>query len=230
MIAIDQDLIREVLKLPEGFVDDGHLPLGETWSLGPCVDTRDSDDLLGQTNVAALLKDLAARPEFEGQWEIVHADHWACGWVSHLAFRAVDDRGEPTLIFRFLLAWNDRLDGCADEEDYSRRQYERALERIDWHRPAGCEGPEDMNARIFGWLWENTTMDTENNGHYFITEGEVREACLELGYLEVEHDQLRAAPKPTLPPATGTAEDGSSRAPEASEDQPPQADSREATP
>lgn len=47
--------VDEALKIPSDFGYSGKLPIGETWSLGPVIRTRDSD-LLEQSNADALIR------------------------------------------------------------------------------------------------------------------------------------------------------------------------------
>ena len=100
--------IKEALSRPSYFGYHGNLPLFETWSLGPVIRTRDSN-LLEESNANELEKLLEKDESLEDEWDIVGANHWAVGWVDHLAFRVVDENGEPTRIFRIVKGWFDFL-------------------------------------------------------------------------------------------------------------------------
>ncbi len=58
-VDITEKDIKDALAMPRDFGYSGHLPIGESWSLGPVVLTRDSD-LLEESNHAALIKHLEA--------------------------------------------------------------------------------------------------------------------------------------------------------------------------
>jgi hypothetical protein len=152
--------IRDALRMPDDFGYSGELPIGETWSLGPVIRTRDSN-LLDQSNADALEEALGNIPEFSSEYQIVHAGHWAVGWVDHLAFHAVDENREPTHIFKWILGWFDALSDypVANDDDYSRRQHELLIKDINdaGHRirdghPADETGWEEA---VREWLEEN---------------------------------------------------------------------------
>jgi len=141
--------IRDALRIPSDFGYSGDLPIGETWSIGPVIRTRDSQ-LRELSNANALEKALAKVQEFDDEYAIVSANHWAVGWVDHLAFRVIGDDGQPTEIFKWLLSWFDALSDypVADDDDYSEREYEAVMENI---RDAGHRIKEGGPVEEMGW-------------------------------------------------------------------------------
>lgn len=172
-IDVSPSEVRKALKIPSDFGYSGDLPIGETWSLGPALEHRDSD-LLAKSNSDALKKYLESDPSLADDWQIVTCRHWEVGWIEHLAFRAVEDDGEtPTRIFRVLLEWTSALLDypVADDSDYARREHEAALENIEseGYRFLKDDAPDDWAAKVFSWLWDNNQEELENsdgNGAY----------------------------------------------------------------
>lgn len=180
---IDSDLrepteeeIRKALTIPDDFGYSGELPIGETWSIGPVIRTRDSN-LLEQSNADAIEAALERIWEFRREYEIVHSGHWAVGWVDHLAFHAVDENREPTRIFKWILGWMDGFENypVADDEDYSKRQYKAVMDNI---KDAGYrmkEGspilvtgstPDEDSGwieAVYDWLRENGSHDARRS-------------------------------------------------------------------
>ena len=106
------------------------------------IRTRDSS-ILEESNAAMLEQALEESTHddddcllglfHEDDYELNSCNHWACGWVEYVSFRAVNDDGTPTEVFAFMMLWNDMLSNypCADEEDFSRREWEAAVEYVD---------------------------------------------------------------------------------------------------
>lgn len=155
--------IQEALRTPDDFGYSGDLPIGETWSLGPVIRTRDSN-LLDSSNANALEAALENIREFQDEYQIVHAGHWAVGWVDHLAFHAVDENREPTQIFKWILGWFDALGEypVANDEDYSRRQHEVLIKDIN---DAGHRIEEGGPTEETGWEESVREWLEENGSH-----------------------------------------------------------------
>lgn len=168
-VYIDPSEVEEALRLPDSFALDAEHPASrdpEHWALGPVIVTRDSG-LIDQSNrdalVAHLRKDYAA---LRKDWRVTTCSHWAVGWVEHLTFRAVNQDGTPSTIFKVLKHWFDALSDypVADDTDVSRREYEVAIERI------GDEGRQFLRddvkdgweQRVFSWLWDHDQRALDN--------------------------------------------------------------------
>src|SRR5262249_15574358 len=147
------------------------------------IRTRDSG-LVEQSNADALIRHLESDPTLAVDWDITTANHWAVGWVEHLSFRAIDERSVPTRVFRVLKDWFRRLDEypIADEDDFSRREYEATLDAIE---EAGGRlidssvAPIDWPGECYSWLADHRPGAIESrdgNGGYPSTEEMV--ACL----------------------------------------------------
>lgn len=169
---LSADDIRELLGEPDNFSAGADNPIAkdpEHWCLGPVIRTRDSG-LLEQSNAAALVKALESLPQFTGEWSLEAATHWGCGWVEHLAFRLLDENGQPTAVYEWLAEWYTRLQEdypVADDEDYSRREFEATLENIRYEgnystRLLDVELPEDWERAVYRWLWDNHPESVES--------------------------------------------------------------------
>ena len=85
--------IKKALEYPSDFGYYGNNPdLFKTWTLGPVIETRDSD-LLTVSNAKCLKASLEATFPGDDEWDIVGCSHWAVGWVDHLSFRIVENDG-----------------------------------------------------------------------------------------------------------------------------------------
>lgn len=115
--------IIDVLQRPSHFAYyGGNKEMFVTWSLGPIIRHRDSD-ILQQSNADALERMLRDDRSLDDDWSVERLSHFAVGWIERLSFRAIDEHGQPTRIFKLLLGWHDMLEEhpVADEDDYSMR-------------------------------------------------------------------------------------------------------------
>lgn len=194
--------IDKALQMPRDFGYSGELPIGETWALGPVYRTRDSS-LLDQSNADALEKSLNSIEAFSEEWEQTSANHWAVGWVDHLSFHAVDiidGVRMPTPIFGWLCVWFDALEGypVADDEDYSRRQFEAVFENIAQAGATlvrGNASEEDWVDRVYEWLREEapdvlSRVEEDPENHSF-DEAVIAQALAELNLLDREEAATR---------------------------------------
>ena len=189
--------VRELLQRPRDcFINSAHPAMEdpEHWCVGPVVLTRDSH-LLDQANYQSLVAELEEHPEWEEEWQLHSFSHWAVGWVEHLSFRVLTEEGKPTAMFQFVKKWFEALSEypSADDELYSKLEYEACLEAIEsegrrWIRDGVEEGwPET----VWRWLDKNDPGELENrdgNGAY--PDGDkVREALRALELHEPEDDE-----------------------------------------
>lgn len=153
---------------------------------------RDSG-LIEQSNAAAIEAELQRYLEAEVPDVLPeHHGHWACGWIDGFAIRVYRD-GQITEAFRTWCRLQEQLADypLLDEEDYSRREYEAALDSI---RQEGRglvvdEAPDDWPAEVFSWLWENDQSELENTddqGAYPSRES-IRAALIELELLDATY-------------------------------------------
>lgn len=129
---VSADEIKRALKCPSNFGFSGREEMFDTWALGPVIVTRDST-LLDQSNAHAIKALLNSDESLADDWEITQCSHWACGWVDHLSYRVVDDKGEPTRIARIVRGWFDYLKNeypIADESDYSQRECDATFDNV----------------------------------------------------------------------------------------------------
>lgn len=192
--------IKAALTYPSDFGYSGdneelYYPL-KTWTHGPVFRTRDSD-LLEESNADCLIASLKAAVEAgeinEDDFEVFGASHWAVGWVDHLAFRIVENDGvTPTKTAIWIKAWFDMLADypVADEEDFSSREYEYALQSISdtlrWNseRATLREDVDSVEAStaIRAYLCENGSGELPTENHSM--ESYVLDAARELGFIE----------------------------------------------
>lgn len=150
MTEITQELIKEVLKRPDSFAYAGDLDLFNTWTLTDIGQIRDSGPL-DISNFETIKSDLETR--FPDDVEVVHSSHWLVGWTDQLAVKVIDEDQNPTEAFKAYIEWIDRLSEypVADEEDYSRREYEDALDTLEWGYQISSDNVED----VYRWIFDN---------------------------------------------------------------------------
>lgn len=198
-VEITEKDIAAALGRPDSFAYFGDNPeMFETWAIGPTLRTRDST-LLEESNADALLEALAEAEKAgtiePDSYEVLSSSHWGCGWVEQVSFRAVGPEGKPTNVFRFLKAWSDSLSNypVADDEDYSRREYEATLENIESEGRGVLDDnpPEDWAEQVHRWLWENDQEALENSDDRggYPTEDQIRAAAKDLGFAEPDEDE-----------------------------------------
>jgi hypothetical protein len=125
--------IKRALQYPADFGYRGNNPdLFNTWTLGPIIESRDSE-IVTVSNAACLKASLAAAFPVDEEWNIVGCSHWAVGWVDHLSFRLVESDGvTPTPIALWIKCFFDMIEEypIADENDFSEREEVFARESI----------------------------------------------------------------------------------------------------
>ena len=143
---------------------------------------RDSG-LLDQSNAAAIEDTL--EPFTEGDEPDViaeHHHHWAVGWTDGFSIRVHRD-SQITEAFRAYHELAQRLDNypVLDEEDYSRRQYEAALDNFAdaaWRLKDQYDLPLGWESDVYDWFSEHDCAaieDTDDKGGY-PTEQQLRAA------------------------------------------------------
>jgi hypothetical protein len=198
LAEVSEDEIKKALEMPSDFGYSGDLPIGETWAIGPVIRSRDSN-IREQSNADVLERELKRIREFDDEWQIVSANHWAVGWVDHLAFHAVDDEGNPTRIFQWLTHWFGALEDypIADDDDFSRREYEEKLSqikdeafRIEDGEPIGPHGFEHL---VYSWLENNrdeisqqTRRFLEDPENYGVDKDDIKKALIDLDLFKYE--------------------------------------------
>ncbi len=195
-----EEQIREMLRLPSDFSPSSTHPVAEnpdTWTVGPSILTRDSD-LLEESNCAALKKALEKlaeeKPELSGMWSIQTHNHWGCGWVEQLCFQLIDERGALTPFYQWLYEWYAGLEdyAVADDEDYSRREYEATLSNIkdEGRRRIKDEAPEDWASQVYNWFRENDerAVESRDGRGGYPSEEQMKKALAALEWLEGDEE------------------------------------------
>lgn len=198
-VDIPKQTVTEALTLPDHFwlradnKEDYRQP-GATWSLGPVILTRDSSTI-EKSNAAVLEKDLERLTEMrvfkDEDWEIVRCDHWAVGWVEHVSFRAIDDEGLPSLVFRYLEAWFKSLREewpIADEEHYCNLRFEEFEETVKWEYSGlvSDDAPDDWAEQLAHELIE--VAEPGSREELWVEENVVIDALKMRGWLEEEEE------------------------------------------
>ncbi len=192
-VEVTDELIAEALQRPSDFGYHGdNAELFLTWSLGPVIEHRDSD-LLAKSNAEILKKELESAEEKgviePNSWAIESCNHSAVGWVDHLSFKVVDEKREPTNVFKFTVSWFEGLQEypVADDEHYSELQYNAAIDCISCNCPdvpAGFVLPEDWSSQIYRDLGDNEVYPDEDG---CVASEKIEEAFARLGWLGCSH-------------------------------------------
>ena len=103
--------------------------LWHTWF--PVTGQHRDSDVLSVSNFATISADMSTR--FVDDVETHSFSHFAVGWVEECFVRYLDDEGDITDAARAAEVWRDKLSDypVADEEDYSRREYEDLCETLE---------------------------------------------------------------------------------------------------
>lgn len=185
--------IADALAMPSDFGYRGdNEELFETWSLGPIIETRDSD-LLTRANRVALMRYLESDPSLADDYSIVGASHWACGWVDHLSFRVLDSEGKQTRIARVLAQWFDGLRDypVADESLWSEMEFEEFSRFFD----SAMDEAQDRLEVVFtdparAALFDRCFDDMREGGRDgFVTDDDIVDAARLLGFLPDEMEE-----------------------------------------
>ena len=191
-VEVSEKDIEDALNRPDSFAYYGdNEDMFKTWGItGPGMH-RDSD-CLQISNYETIKADLEKR--FPDDVEVICSSHWLVGWSDQIAVRVIDEDGEPTPCFEAVLEWNAALEDypVADEEDFSRREYEDFLETVENISPSfrnykGDEYevidnlPEDWASEIRSYLFEYHNISTSDE----ITDDMLSEAYVVKGYAEI---------------------------------------------
>lgn len=156
--------IRDALERPGSFglssSHEHYTDMFVTWALGPVIETRDSDTL-EKSNARALREYLAKDRTLAKDWCETECNHWAVGYVTHLSFRVVDRRGNPTRIARVLREWFDALADypVANESLYSEMETEACEEY--WRSCQGGEVRSDVVKVLESWTEHTEECDAD---------------------------------------------------------------------
>lgn len=190
-----EQAVKEAAQLTD-FSYRGDKDLGRTWAI-TFSKSRDSG-ILEQANYDAVKGDL--EKQFPMDVSDERFTHFAVGWVDHLLVRMLDKHGKVTKAGVAALEWADRLESypVADDEDYSRREFEATLENIKWEG-----GLDETTAQsVYDWFRENDQMALENvdeKGGYPSKE-KIDKALKALGLMELEEGEEKPPPVYVDPP------------------------------
>ena len=139
-----EQAVKETADTPD-FAYSGDTPIGETWAF-TFSQHRDSNNLQ-KSNFKVISEDLLER--FPDDVKIESFNHWAVGWIEQLEVRMLDEKGIVTAAGKASLDWNVKLsDYCvADEDDYSRMDYEDSLGHISF--TIGDDDAKEVFSRMF---------------------------------------------------------------------------------
>ncbi len=190
-----EQVIEESESIPDFFYT-GDLPLGKTWAMTFSM-SRDSE-LLEVSNFESIQEDLEKR--FRNDVTVERFSHWGVGWVDRIMVRMLEDNGNVTPAGIAVLEWRERLDDypVADEEDYSRREYEATIENIQ----SAASVTDDEAAHIYGWLGEHEEAELEmaDDRGAWPSDESLHRAKLALGLEEPEEEEEVPPPPPYYDP------------------------------
>lgn len=182
------DKAKTALEHPEYFAYYGDLHEADGWGRTGLGQHRDSDEL-ARSNWEVISKDLLER--FPDDFATESASHFLVGWVEELRVRVVkeeaaaeldgnfDDLEEEDLTdaFKACIEWAEKLEDypVADEEHYSRLEYEELIEYLsnevpgEWDRqrnddcmgeddPEYQKAPEDLVEKVQRKLFDNYSV------------------------------------------------------------------------
>ena len=135
---------EECLTRPDDFGWFGGDEMFVTWSFAGINWTKNSDDVLNESNFHVISKDLMER--FPDDFDIVGTNHWAVGSLDQLRVRVLKNEGEVvydnlTDAFKALMEWHEWLMDytIADESDFYDREYIAETKdlafRLQYHEP-----------------------------------------------------------------------------------------------
>lgn len=196
---------------PDGwnnFIYYGDRDLARTWAIVGPHRNRDSD-VLTESNWHCILEDLRREfPDTEGEsWEIFGASHWAVGWTESVMCQIFSDKflfdgdGNPDWDYVieddlnpvYLWLWEvlSSLEGYPiyDESDFSEREYEDAIDSIQYVVASWVDLSDDNSYAIGSYL--------ADEGYYIecdsIDQDAVHAAALHLGFVEEDPDYIADA-------------------------------------
>lgn len=186
---MDQEIIDALRKPSDFFYHGANEEMFVTWGLcGPSL-TRDSDKL-DESNYYIILNVLES--EYPNDYQIVSSSHWLVGWVDQIAIRVLDEDDEPTEVFGVIKDFSNQLQDypVLDEEDYNRREYEEAIDTIEFIAPAfefthkgisyevKDELPEDWANQVYSFLFDSSSICTSEE----YSNDDIEWAFVALGY------------------------------------------------
>jgi hypothetical protein len=182
--------VKEAAELTD-FSYRGDKDLGRTWAT-TFSKSRDSS-ILEQANYVAIKEDLEKR--FPKDVSDERFSHFAVGWLDQLLVRMLDKNGKVTKAGIAALEWKDKLESypVADDEDFSRREFEATLDNIKWEGSLD----EPTAQAVYDWLSENDQMaleDVDGKGGY-PSKKQIDAALKSLGLLKSEEDEEEESEK-----------------------------------
>ena len=154
---------------------------------------RDSG-LLDQSNASVIAKALAPFTDDDIPTVVMEShNHWAVGYIDGFSIRVFDNRNQITEAFRAYhhLAEQMAIYPILDEEDYSERELDAAIENITnaaWRLKDDYELPEGWEWEAYHWLSENESGEIENRDDQggYPSEEALRRAFHALGHVCTE--------------------------------------------
>lgn len=179
-----EQAVKEASQLSD-FHYRGDKDLGRTWAL--TFSKSPGSGLAEESNYAAIKEDLEKR--FPKDVSDERFSHFAVGWLDQLLVRMLDKNGKVTKAGIAALEWKDRLESypVADDEDYSRREFEATIDNIKFEGSLD----EPTAQAVYDWLSENDQMALENvddKGGY-PSEKNIDTALRALGLVEPEEEE-----------------------------------------
>jgi hypothetical protein len=146
--------------------------------------------LLDQSNTAVIADALRSLNETENPDVVFEShSHWAVGHVDGFSIRVNRD-GEITEAFRAYHGLMERLEAypVLDESDYSRREYDAALENIEdaaWRFKSTYDLHDGWEAEVYEWLSAHRpgAVESKDDRGAYPSEHDLLDAFNGLGYV-----------------------------------------------
>lgn len=192
MQSITQEQISAAVKMPSDFGYSGDLPIGDTWSLGPVILTRDSGPLekANSQSVKEAFRQLFGDEGEENGWEVTTCNHWAVGWVEHLSFKAIDENGGPTAQFVEMLRLNAEVEEnvVLDEDLLCEIEWAETIEYLEWNasRYVREDAPDDWVELLAREV--SSQVVHESSGPY-VSDEDIKAGLRKLEFLDTSDEE-----------------------------------------
>jgi len=139
--------------------------------------TRDSDNLVN-SNYAAFVDILKEYPIEENTFR-----HWACGWVEAIMIHEENITDEFKLRINDIYHYLEQYP-VLDDEDYSRREYDEALEAIEnaSNGLTKTDIPDSWREEVFTALWDMGSYIEEG----YVKQKDLIKVLKELDFYDIE--------------------------------------------
>lgn len=181
---------HEALQYPDSYInwaDDGAYD-----THAPIIGRNRDSGVLENSNWDVVSGDMLKR--FPNQCFIKGSKHWAVGWIDQLMVQCFTKKGTVTKAWLAAIEWSDRLSEypVADEDHFSKAEYEETANNIKQNIPAMCitaENPPN-EYEILHCLWNKLDINAGGDDGTWYDTDEIKRACWHLGYVDASEPWL----------------------------------------